>query len=102
MPVQVFNPIAGTYGGSYPAQQPAILVSVSGTVTFSVEVTGDDVTAAGYVAASGTWVAFTGLSGLNASTAATLGAVVSAIRPHITAGTGSVTFQFIQFTGGAT
>ena len=100
-PVLVFNPIAGTYGGAYPSQQPSILAFVTGTVTYNIEVTGDDVTVTGYNAAAGNWQAIPQQAGVSISSVNTLGAVVTAIRARtLTGTTGTLVFQFVQFTGG--
>ena len=103
-PVRVYPPSyigpsgAPVYG--VRAVTPGILINVSAgaALTYSIEVTGDDLDAPTYVASSGNWVPFTGLVGLSASAAATLGAAVTAIRLHVTAYTsGTATFQFVQF-----
>lgn len=79
---------------------PSILVSVNGTMTFNIEVTGDDVTVPGYVPANGVWVPFTNMSGLTATTASTIGAAVRAVRANITAYTsGTLTWQLVQMIG---
>lgn len=93
-------PAHGTYGGTAVSQQPGILAFVLGTVTYNIEVTGDDVNDASYVEANGNWQPMsTAMTGLSANAVNTLGAVVTAIRGHITAGTGTLTVQFIQFSG---
>ena len=81
--------------------QPALLAFVSSgaNLTYNVEVTGDNIQSSTYSAATGNWVPFTGMSGLTASAAQTLGAVVTAVRLRVTSYTsGSVTLQFIQVT----
>lgn len=78
---------------------PAILCNVSagGSLTYSVEVTGDALQAPGYVPANGNWFPFTNMSGLTASAVGTLGAQVTGIRFRITAYTsGSLTAQFVS------
>jgi len=78
---------------------PGILVTLTSgaSLTYSVEVTGDDVLASGYQASAGNWVGFSNMTGLTASNAGTLGAVVTAVRLHVTAYTsGTVTLQFVQ------
>jgi hypothetical protein len=98
MPIKA--PAHGTYGGIPVSMQPGILAFVSGTVTYNIEVTGDDVLAPSYVESAGNWQPIsTAMTGLTASAVNTLGAVVTAIRGRITAGTGTLTIQFIQFTG---
>ena len=104
-PIRVYSPLhsAGFSNPSYGqrAQLPGILVCLSSgaNLTYTVEVTGDDLDAAGYSPATGNWVPFTGLVNLTASSASTLGAAVTAIRLNVTAYTsGTATFQFIQFS----
>ena len=96
-PLRVLAPSSGTYGGIAVSQQPAIIAVVAGTVTFNIDVTGDFTTAAGYSEATGNWASMQ--AGLNITTLLTLGAVVTAISVNITAGTGSVTLQFVQYSG---
>lgn len=97
----VFGGGSSSYNG--PAWlQPAVLVYVSAgaSLTYSVEVTGDDLTARGYSQANGNWVAFTGLSGQTNSIAATLGAAVTCVRLHVTAYTsGSAFIEVVQMVG---
>jgi hypothetical protein len=92
----IFQPVA------YPgALQAGILVILSSgaSLTYSIEVSGDDYNAPGYNPATGNWVGFTNMVGLTASAVATLGAVVMSIRLHVTAYTsGSATLQFVQQT----
>ena len=72
-------------------------VSSGASLTYSIEVTGDDMQAAGYSPSTGNWVGFTGMTGLTASAVGTLGGVVTAVRAHVTAySSGSLTFQFPQ------
>jgi hypothetical protein len=81
--------------------QPGILVTLSGgaSLTYSIEVTGDDMDAKGYSPATGNWAPVVGMVGLNASIATTLGAAVTAIRLHVTSWvSGTATFQFVQLT----
>lgn len=83
--------------GLNPASIICIL-SAGAALTYSVEVTGDDITAQGYSAATGNWIALQNFSALTASATGTLGAVVTGIRPHVTSYTsGSLTFQFVQY-----
>ena len=96
-PLRVLAPSSGTYGGIAVSQQPAIIAVVAGTVTFNIDVTGDFTTAAGYSEATGNWASMQ--AGLTITTLLTLGAVVTAISVNITAGTGSVTLQFVQYSG---
>ena len=96
-PLRVLSPSSGTYGGIAVSQQPAIIAVVAGTVTFNIDVTGDFTTAAGYSEATGNWASMQ--AGLTITTLLTLGAVVTAISVNITAGTGSVTLQLVQYSG---
>jgi hypothetical protein len=91
-----FQPIA--FPGALQAGIFAALSS-GASLTYSIEVTGDDINAPGYNPATGNWVGFTNMTGLTASAVATLGAVVMAVRAHVTAYTsGTLTFQFVQQT----
>ena len=97
-PLRVIAPTSGTYGGVAVPQQPGILAIVSGTVTsFSIDATGDFTASAGYNEATGNWASIQ--SALNATTLLTLGAVVAALSVNIVSGTGSVTLQFVQYSG---
>jgi len=98
-PVLLYIPLLSS--GSPP--QPAILVNVSSgaSLTYTIEVTGDDVHSLSFVnsTTSGNWVPFTGASGLTSSYATTLGAVVTAVRLRVTAySSGSATIQLVQVT----
>jgi hypothetical protein len=91
----------GTFGKTIDVVpfQPGILVSLSAgaSLTYSVEVTGDDVAVPGYNAATGNWSTFTGMGGLSVSAVGTLGAAVAAIRAHITSySSGTLTLQVAQ------
>ena len=95
--------IIGEYDNGYPRAprilQPGIIAiaSTGATLTYNIEVTGDDLDAAGYSAATGNWAPLNGMSGLTATAVNTLGAAVTAIRARVTAYTsGTLTFQFIQ------
>lgn len=77
---------------------PAILCAISNgaVLTYTVEVTGDNVSAPGYTAANGTWFAMDSMAALSASANATLGAAINAIRVRVSAYTsGTVTMQFV-------
>jgi hypothetical protein len=100
LPLPVIAPAHGTYGGNPPSQQPGILCFVTGTVTYNIEVTGDKVDSPGYSPASGNWLPLPNMTGIvNINALTTLGAVVTAIRGHITSGNGTLLVQFCQFTG---
>jgi hypothetical protein len=80
----------------YLAPSILCLVSPGASLTYSIEVTGDAITAAGYSAASGNWFPFTGMAGLTASANATLGAYVTGIRARIsTYASGTLTMQVV-------
>ena len=99
-PVPVIS-VTNTKGAAAPYLQPAILVELSSgaSLTYSVEVTGDDVLASNYIPATGNWVPFTNMNGLTSSATATLGAAVTGVRLHVTAYTsGTATLQFVQQT----
>jgi len=84
-----------------PFLQPALLAFVSSgaSLTYSVEVTGDDVLAPNYVSANGNFVAFTNMGGLTVSATATLGAAVTCVRLHVTSYTsGNVFLEVVQQT----
>lgn len=84
-----------------PWLQPGILVSLSSgaVLTYSVEVTGDDVLRSGYNAATGTWSPFTNMAALTTSASGTLGAAVTCIRLTVSAYTsGTATIQVVQQT----
>lgn len=74
------------------------ILSSGASLTYNFEVTGDDVQAPGYSAATGNWIApQAGWSGLTASAVETLGGYVTAVRLNVTAYTsGTVTFQVVQ------
>ena len=95
--------IIGEYDNGTPRAarilQPGIIAIVSSgaTLTYNIEVTGDDLDATGYSAATGNWAPLNGMSGVTATAVNTLGAAVTAIRARVTAYTsGTLTFQFIQ------
>lgn len=90
---------SGFWSGGY--LQPGIIVTLSSgaSLTYNVEVTGDDVQLPNYVEANGLWVPFTGMSGLTASAVATLGAAVRAMRLNLTGYvSGTATFQVVQLS----
>jgi hypothetical protein len=97
-PIQVLPPAqAGFFSGGY--LEPGILVQLSSgaSLTYNIEVSGDDALVQNYVAANGLWLPVTNMSALTASAVNTLGAVVRAIRANITIySSGTLTFQFCQ------
>lgn len=89
-------PISYATPGSF---NPGILANVSSgaTLTFTVEATGDDITAPGYDPDSGIWNALDDMADLTDSANATLIGLVTAVRCTVTAYTsGTVTFQVVQ------
>lgn len=77
---------------------PSILCGLSSgaVLTYSIEVTGDDIGVTGYNPASGNWFGFDGMVGLTAAQNGTLEGRVTAIRPRITAYTsGTLTVSVI-------
>lgn len=74
-----------------------IHLSAGAILTYSIEVTGDDVNAAGYNPASGLWTEIADLAALSASATAFMLGLVMGIRLTISAYTsGSATLQIIQ------
>lgn len=76
-----------------------LAVIVSGTITFKVQYTFDDIYADNYVASSGTWFDHPSLTG-SASANSNIAYPVMAVRLTNTAGTGSATLVIIQAGGG--
>ena len=81
------------------ARHPATLMAaVTGTLTYNIEITGDDVTAMGYLPANTNAFAMPNFTGLAAGTTGSLGSTVTAIRANVTAYTsGALTFQTCQY-----
>ena len=76
-----------------------LLADLTGTATFSVQYTLDDVFDNAYVPANGVWTAVTNMSGLTADGAGTLTSPVTAVRLNVSAFTsGSVTLTVVQQT----
>lgn len=71
--------------------QVTLQTLVGGTVSYSIEVTNDNVFAAGYNPATGNWSAVTGLSTLTAAGQATLISPVAAVRINQASGSGTTT-----------
>ena len=71
---------------------------ISGTVTYTVEHTFDDIWSPTFNAATATWFPNTGLTAKSANTDGNYAFPVRAIRLRISAGTGSVTMHVIQST----
>ena len=97
-PIAIFPPMGlGNWSSGY--LQPSILVQLSSgaSLTYSVEVSGNDPDNPNYVEANAVWVGFTNMTGLTASAVATLGAMVKAVRLNCTAYTsGTLTMQIVQ------
>lgn len=74
-------------------------VAVSGTVTYSIEYTLDDIYAANFDASTATWYTHTVLTGLSANACSNFLFPVMAARINVTAGTGTATLTVLQ--GGA-
>lgn len=69
-----------------------LLITVSGTATFNIEISMDDA----MIATPTTWAAATGFSGLSAAAVESLTIPCHAISINITSGTGTVTAQIVQ------
>lgn len=99
-PIVILPPRQGGFwSGGF--QQPGIIVALSSgaSLTYNVEVTGDDTQIPTYVLANGVWVPFTGMAGLTASALGTLGAMVRAIRLNVTGYvSGSAKIQVVQLS----
>lgn len=99
--ITVFSPAGpGTWSPGY--LQPAILaiLSTGASMTYSIEVTGDDPSKPGWTNATANWIAFTDMAALTASAVGTLGAMVGAIRANVTTwASGTLTLQFVQLAG---
>lgn len=84
---------------SAPYLQPMVLVNLSAgaSLTYSVQVTGDDVLATGWSAVTANWVGFTNMTTLSASSVGTLGAAATCIRLNVSAYTsGSAILEVVQ------
>lgn len=77
-----------------------LAVVVSGTITYKVQYTFDDVFASGYSPASGNWFDHPTLTG-SASLNSNVSYPATGIRLITTAGTGSATLTIIQAGGGS-
>jgi hypothetical protein len=69
-----------------------LLITVSGTATFNIEISMDDA----MVAAPTTWAVATGFSGLTAATVGSLTIPCHALSINVTSGSGTVTAQIVQ------
>lgn len=98
---------AGTiYSPVYPADHYVspfnigLFVAVTGTVNFTVQYTFDNVFAAGYNPATGTWVNHPSLTSKTASTDSNIAYPVRGIRILQSSGSGTSTLTIIQAGGG--
>ena len=71
-------------------------VAATGTVTYTVQHTFDDVYAPGFAPASATWYSHSAVAGATASADGSYAFPVRGIRVNITAGTGSVIATVLQ------
>lgn len=95
----------GTSGVMVPDQyispfNVSLGVTVSGTSTYTVQYTFDDVFASNYVPASGNWVDHPTLTAQTGSKDSNIAYPVSGIRLNVTAGTGTVRLVITQAGGG--
>jgi hypothetical protein len=74
----------------------SLFLAVTGTVTTTVQYTGDDVLAVGFSAGSATWYPHPAMTGLTANGADNLLFPAKGVRLHNTAGTGTATLKVIQ------
>jgi hypothetical protein len=75
-------------------------VLVTGTVTYTVQYTYDNVFASGYVPASGNWVDHPSLTSQTATKDSNIAYPVSGIRISVSAGTGTAKLTATQAGGG--
>lgn len=78
----------------------ALGVKVSGTITYTVQYTFDDVFAKGYNPATGSWTDHPSLTAQSTAKDSNIAYPVTAIRLKTTAGTGTATLTIIQAGGG--
>jgi hypothetical protein len=79
----------------------ALSVVVTGSVTYTVQYTFDDVFAKDYVASSGTWTAHPSLGAKTTTLDSNLAYPARAVRVQLASGsTGSIVFTIIQAGGG--
>ena len=76
-----------------------LAVIVTGTITYTVQYTFDDVFASGYTASSGNWFNHPTLTG-SSSQNSNIAYPVTAVRLTTSAGTGSASMTMIQAGGG--
>jgi len=73
-----------------------VAVKVTGTVTYTVEHTFDDVFATTFNPATATWFAHTTLASLSANAVSNYAFAVRGIRVTVTAGTGTAALTLVQ------
>ena len=79
----------------------SVVVSSSGSSTYTVQYTFDNIFAAGYNPANGNWTSHPSLTAQTATKDSNISYPVTGIRIYTTAGsTGTVTFTIIQAGGG--
>lgn len=78
----------------------ALNVLVTGTITYTVQYTFDDVFAANYTAASGNWVNHPSLTAQTATKDSNIAYPVRGIRITTSVGSGTVALTIIQAGGG--
>ncbi len=78
-------------------QGAGLILTITGTLTASVQVTGDDVQASTYVSANGHWNEHDTLTALTASANGNLGFPVTAVRLNVSAWTsGTATLSVVM------
>ena len=75
---------------------------VTGTATYTIQYTFDDVYATGYTPAAGTWTNHPTMTAKTATADSNIAYPVTGIRLAVTAGTGKVALTIIQAGGGGT
>lgn len=78
----------------------ALGITVTGTVSYTVQYTFDDVQASTYTPASGNWVDHPSLTTQTTTKDSNIAYPVTAVRIVLNSGTGSVRFTIIQAGGG--
>jgi hypothetical protein len=78
----------------------SLAVRVTGTITYTVQYTFDDVFAAGYVPASGNWIDHPSLASQTTTKDSNIAYPVRAVRLTTSAGSGTATLTVIQTGGG--
>jgi hypothetical protein len=99
VPISAFPPAYSSRSETGGGLLPGIIVTLSAgaVLTYSVEVTGDQIDAVGHNPATGHWNGFDTMTDQTVSANGTLGGRCSGIRCTITSYTsGSLTFQVVQ------